>query len=420
MPRVLTQQDIHQLLALVAQQATGRMELSVVDASNFVSVGERVLQTGVENTYNALSLLIGRTLIASRPYTGKLNIINAIDTGVFSHRLRKISYYSRNPLPAGDWNTQLHTNLGDGLTSGRNENVADPESTKSQWEQRQAVPLEYNFAGSSVWQDGLTRYKYQVQQAFLSEDAFAEFWGGAMQEKMNDMETQRESFRRLTLLNFMGGTYLQGGDRVVNLTAAYNARFGTTYTSAQLRGEHLRSFLEFMTATIKSYSDRMTIRSTAYHYSPAKQDADGNDLVLLRHTPKEKQRLLLYAPLFREAEAMVLPEIFRPNYLEMGQYEGVDFWQSFDPIGRESAGINVVPAIVGANGQQTAGTAVTIPYVVGMLYDEDALMVDFQLTDSETTPMEARKKYMTTWWSFARNAINDFTENSVIFTMQDA
>lgn len=419
MPRVLTQQDVHQLLALVAKQATGAQNLAAVNSSNFVSVGELILATGFENTYNALSLLIGRTLVASRPYTGKLNIINAIDTGVFSHRLRKISYYSRNPLPAGDWNTQLHTNLGDGLTAGQNEDVVDPESTKSQWEQHQAVPLEMNFAGSSVWQDGLTRYKYQVQQAFLSEDAFAEFWGGAMQEKMNDIETQRESFRRITLLNFMAGTYLYGGDRVVNLTAAYNSRFGTSYTSAQLRGEHLRSFLEFMTATIKSYSDRMTIRSAAYHDTPPKQDAAGNNLVLLRHTPKEKQRLLLYAPLFREAEAMVLPEIFRPNYLEMGQYEGVDFWQHFSANGSDNASINVVPAVAGADGQDI-GSAVNLPYVVGMLYDEDALMVDFQLTDAETTPMEARKKYMTTWWSFARNAINDFTENSVIFTMQDA
>lgn len=422
MPRILTQQDIHQLLALVAKQATGAQNLASVNSANFVSVGEHVLSTGFENTYNALSLLIGRTLVASRPYNGRLNIINAIDTGVFSHRLRKISYYSRDPLAAGDWNTQLHTNLGDGLTAGQNEDVADPESTKSQWEQHQAVPLEMNFAGSSVWQDALTRYKYQVQQAFLSEDAFAAFWGGAMQEKANDIETQRESFRRLTLLNFMAGVYNLGGNRVVNLTAAYNARFGTSYTSAQLRSTYLRSFLEFMTATIKTYSDRMTMRSTAYHWSPAKQDAAGNNLVMLRHTPKEKQRLMLYAPLFREAEAMVLPEIFRPNYLELGQYEGVDFWQHFSADGTDSASINVTPAIpdTSGTGGQTAGTAVNIPYVVGMLYDEDALMVDFQLTDAETTPIEARKRYMTTWWSFARNAINDFTENAILFTMQDA
>lgn len=421
MPRTLTQRDISAIITAVGKQATGQDNLGTLALSDFVSVGETLLNTGTENVYNALSLVAGRTLAAVRPYQAKLGMINALDSGIYSHRLRKISYYSRDPVAAGDWNTQLFTNLADGFTAGENESGGSAQSTKSQWEQRQAYPLEMWFGGSSVWQEGLTRYKYQVQQAFRSEADFAAFWGGVMTEKGNDIEQQKESFRRMTLLNYIAGIYDLGGTRAVNLTAAYNARFGTSYTSVQLRGQYLKQFLEFMTATIKTYSDRMTIRSANFHWSPAKQDAAGNALTILRHTPKDKQRLFLYAPLFREAEAMVLPEIFNPNYLNQNAYEGVDFWQNFDADGADNAAINVTPAIPNTTTPtaQTAGANVSLSYVVGVLFDEDACMTDFQLEDAETTPIEARKRYMTTWWSFARNAINDFTENGVVFYMAD-
>lgn len=421
MPRTLTQRDISAIITAVGKQATGQANLGTLALSDFVSVGETLLASGTENVYNALSLVAGRTLAAVRPYKAKLGMINALDSGIYSHRLRKISYYSRDPVAAGDWNTQLFTNLNDGFTAGENESGGTAQSTKSQWEQRQAYPLEMWFGGSSVWQEGLTRYKYQVQQAFRSEADFAAFWGGVMTEKGNDIEQQKESFRRMTLLNFIAGIYDLGGTRAVNLTAAYNARFGTSYTSAQLRSTYLKQFLEFMTATIKTYSDRMTIRSANFHWSPTKQDAAGNALTILRHTPKDKQRLFLYAPLFREAEAMVLPEIFNPNYLDQNAYEGVDFWQNFDADGTDNAAINVTPAIPNTANPtaQTAAANVSLSYVVGVLFDEDACMTDFQLEDAETTPIEARKRYMTTWWSFARNAINDFTENGVVFYMAD-
>lgn len=422
MPRTLTQRDVSAIISAVGKQATGQSNLGALAMGDFVSVGETLLSTGVENVYNALSLVAGRTLAAVRPYKAKLGLINAVDTGIYAHRLRKISYYSRDTVAAGDWNTQLFTNLADGFTAGENENAGGTaQSTKSQWEQRQAYPLELWFSGSSVWQDGITRYKYQVQQAFRSEADFAAFWAGVMTEKGNDIEQQKESFRRLTLLNYIAGIYDLGGSRAVNLTAAFNTRFGTSYKSEQLRGTYLKQFLEFMTATIKTYSDRMTNRSAHYHWSPAKQDAAGNNLVVLRHTPKNRQKLFLYAPLFREAEAMVLPEIFNPQYLDQNNYEPVDFWQHFAADGADSAAINVTPAIpdLTTPTSQTTGNAVALDYVVGVLFDDDGCMVDFQLDDAETTPMEARKRYMTTWWSFARNAINDFTENGIVFYMAD-
>lgn len=419
--RSFTPRDIHALMTLLVKEATGQdSTITEVDSSTFVSAGEQVLSTGMENTLNALSMVLGRTFMAVRPYSGKLKIINAIDTGAYTDRMRKISFYSRNPQASGDWNTQSYTNLAMDFDNGTNPSSGTPQSTSSMWQQNQPVPLELNFGGRSVWEDSTTIYEYQVKQAFRSEAEFAQFVAGIMTEKGNDIESQKEAFNRMTLLNYIGGLYsLSGSMRgsVINLTRAYNERFGTNYTSAQLRSVYLKSFLEFFVATFRTVSDWMTNRSMNRHWSPSKT-INSVDYVLLRHTPKDRQRLIMYSPLFTESEAMVMPEIFNPRYLDMANYEGVQFWQNEN----DPSAVDVVPAIpnIGSpESGQTYGAEVELPYVVGVLYDADAMMVDYQLEASAVTPLEARKHYRNMWWTFAKNSINDFTENGVLFIMQD-
>ena len=426
MARTLTPRDCHVLMNLLVKEATGQdAEIQVVDSSTFVSAGEQVLATGTENVLNSLSLVLGRTFMAVRPYKAKLAIINALNTDMYSSRMRKISFYSREAQASGDFNTQLFTNLAKDFDNGENGVDAvtgDPVSTKSMWVQNPAVPLEMNFGGQSVWEDSTTIYEYQLKTAFRSEDEFAQFVAGIMTEKGNDIESQKEAFNRMTILNHIAGVYDldtaagAANGRVINLTAAFNARFGTAYTSAQLRSTYLKDFLAFFVATFKEQSRLMTYRSAKYHWSPAKT-VGGQSYVLLRHTPYDRQRVMLYQPLFTEAEAMVLPEIFRPEYLDINtQYEGVDYWQNFNA----GAAIDVVPAIPNTAGTaQTVGAEVELDYVVGMIYDADAIMIDYQLEAASTTPLEARKHYRNMWWSFSKNAISDFTENCVIFIMAD-
>ena len=423
MARSLTPRDCHALMNLLVKEATGQdATIQAVDSSTFVSAGELVLSTGVDNVLNSLSLVLGRTFMAVRPYKAKLAIINALNTEMYTNRMRKISFYSRESQASGDFNTQLYTNLAAGYDNGENGlNASElPNSTKSMWVQNPAVPLEVNFAGSSTWEDSTTIYEYQLKNIFRSEEEFSQFVAGIMTEKGNDIESQKEAFNRMTILNHIAGVYdldaAAANGRVVNLTKAYNDRFGTNYTSAQLRSTYLKSFLEFFVATFKLQSRYMTYRSAKYHWSPAKT-VGGVSYKLLRHTPYDRQRVMLYEPLFTEAEAMVLPEIFRPNYLDINtQYEGVDYWQNVN----DPSAIDVVPAIPDTStGVQTAGTEVELPYVVGMIFDADAIMIDYQLDSAATTPLEARKHFRNMWWSFAKNAINDFTENCIIFIMAD-
>ena len=417
MARTFTPIDQHTLMNLLLRQATGEQSLTVTDTSTFISAGELILSTGMENVYNAINIVMNRLIISSRPYNAKFRIVDAGEVGSYSNRARKISFYSQNALPDGSHNTDLFTNLATGYTSGDNGGA----STKSQWEQHQAMPLEMNFGGTNVWQHCITMYEDQVKIAFRNEAEFARFVAGYLQEHANDIEQEREGFYRALLLNRIGMTFDMTADMpgaLVDLTTAFNTFYSTSYTSAQLRSTYLKEFLAFMTAQIKMYSDFLENREVNFHWSVPKT-IGGDTYNILRHTPKADQRLALYAPLFRMAESLVLPEIFNPQYLSVNNYEPVTFWQAT----AQKAGINVTPAIVEtdpndpAYGTQIKGTAVAKDYIIGCLFDKEAVFGEMQLNVAETTPLEARKRYRNTWNTFAKNGVNDPTENFIVFYM---
>ena len=415
MSRTLTPKDAHALMNAIMNEACGSSAFAVIDSSSFVSAGETVLATGVENTLNALSTVIGRTLMAVRPYKSRLNIINAINTDMYTNRLRKISFYSKDSLETGNLNTDLKSkNLYNGYDNGSNSGA----STASMWVQDKPVAVELNFGGCSTWQECLTTYKYQLKNAFRSEGEFNAFISGIMTQKVNDIEMRKESFNRMLILNAIGATYQStAAECKVNLTSEFNTKFGTSYTSVQLRSTHLKEFMQFFVSRIKQDMRKLTINSKLYHMSLSKTVDGVTYNTILRHTPIDKQRLMLYNPLFMEAESYVFPEIFNTKYLDIGkQYEGIDFWQSI--LTPEK--VSVTPAITNSQGACVAGTKAEIPYVVGLLYDVDALMIDYQLDDVSTTPEEARKHYRNTWWTFCRNAIYDPTENMILYYMADA
>lgn len=418
MARVLTTKDAYQIINLLVKEATGQdATIQAVDPSSFVSVGETILATGVENTLNALSMVLGRTFMAVRPYNAKFGVLNSIDSGLYANRMRKISFYSREAVVDGASNTDLKTNFEEGYDNGSNSGASAP----SMWEQQPSIPFELNFGGSSEWQMVQTVYEKQLQVAFRGPEEFAQFVSGMMTEKANEIEMTKEAFNRMTVLNAMAGVYDLSASMAgssVNLTAEFNAEFGTSYTTADLLGpSHFTEFLEFFVGYIKILSDQMTHNSKKFHWAPTKT-VGANTYTILRHTPKDRQKLMLYNPFWIKAEARVKPAIFNERYLDFGKFEGVDFWQNEN----DPSAISITPAIPDvtlANGTQTAGNAVKLDTVIGFMFDEDGLLTDFQYESSDTTVLESRKKYRNIWYTFRKNAIVDYSEKMVLLYMAD-
>lgn len=424
MARRLNVTDGYAWINAMAEEMFGQnATITAVDESTFASVGESILNAGTENVINTLSLVASRNIIAIRPYKAKFSLLNALDSGVFSNRIRKISYYAKNAVPTGASNTQLYSeNLLMGADNGVHYDSSTPPvqmSVESMWLQSAPVTWQFWFGGGVEWQYPYTLYENQLKQAFRSPAEWTDFLNGFLVSVANDIETEKEAFSRLTLLNAIAGVIDMGSDMPessVNMTTVYNAAVGQSYTTAQILQSHFDDFLGVFVSTVKTISDMMENRSVLYHWSPAKTVA-GVSYVLPRQTKKADQRMMMVSKFWNDAEARVLPAIFNDQYLKLENFEKVDYWQNInDPFA-----ISVTPAIPDTSDptEQTAGNAVALSYVLGCLFDRDALMVDFQLEDVASSPLEARKHYRTIWNTIRKNPIWDATENFVVFYMAD-
>lgn len=426
----INRKDGYALMNAVMAQLTGQDSFSVIDAQGFMDAGKIAMTYSTDEIFNALTIVGARLFTATRPYKAPLWLIDSINSGYFNNRIRKISYYSTWALPSGAFNTDLMTNFADGY--GNDASGENPAGTKDQYEQHPVHPLEMNFANSIVWQDCITRYEDQIKIAFSGEDEWARFWAGVLTEKGNDIEQRKEAHNRTTLLSRMAiagaigdaNSAIKTLGTVVDLTAAYNARFGTSYTGAQLRTTYLKEFLSFFISEFKVISNMMTKRSLFYHAAPKLTLADG-DHYILRHTPKSEQRFMMYTPFWEQAKAQVMPEVFNTEYLKPEQFESVDFWQTFSLADSDKVAVDFKVTVPGwledmiTGGQTTVDTAYEFKsnYVLGVLFDKDAVLTDFQFEAARTTYPEARKNYVNTWFDFGLGAVGDPTENFVVFVM---
>ena len=426
----INRKDGYALMNAVMAQLTGQDNFSVIDAQGFMDAGKIAMTYSTDEIFNALTIVGARLFTATRPYKAPLWLIDSINSGYFNNRIRKISYYSTWALPSGAFNTDLMTNFADGY--GNDASGENPAGTKDQYEQHPVHPLEMNFANSIVWQDCITRYEDQIKIAFSGEDEWARFWAGVLTEKGNDIEQRKEAHNRTTLLSRMAIAGAIGDSNsaiktlgtVVDLTAAYNARFGTSYTGAQLRTTYLKEFLAFFISEFKVISNMMTKRSLFYHAAPKLTLADG-DHYILRHTPKSEQRFMMYTPFWEQAKAQVMPEIFNTEYLKPEQFESVDFWQTFSLADSDKVAVDFKVTVPGWLENMISGGKTTVDtpyefnsnYVLGALFDKDAVLTDFQFEAARTTYPEARKNYVNTWFDFGLGAVGDPTENFVVFVM---
>lgn len=427
MARNYNVQDAYDIVnAMLANIQGIDQSLNVVDSSTFIDAGEAIKSMPTEDVLNSLSLVIGRTLVAVRPYDAKLDIFNRFDSGVFANRMRKISYYGTYAEYDGASNNQYHINHADGFDNGRNGAQTPapgtpPEypdsftSASSMWVQNYKHPLEITFGGSSEWQTSLTLLEDALERAFASESDFMRFWDGMLTDKASDIEQMKEGFNYALLCNAIAATYaMNNGRQVINLTYEFNQQFNTSYNTLQLQTTYFTEFMEFFVSMVRKTSDLMTHRTIKFH-QPVPQTFNGVTQGILRHTPKANQRLILWNPMLIDAEARVFPEVFNEEFLRIGAYEGVDFFQNF----QNPTSINWIPSYPDYVANYGDTDPVVIENVVGMLYDEDALMTDFQLERTTVTPLEAKKYYRNMFWTIRRNYIFDATENIVIFVMED-
>ena len=405
MANTFTPTDVYAIVnAMAAEMYGANNSLQAINTSTFVTIGEKMLRTGYTNTLNALSNVIGRTIVSARPYRGRFRIIVKVPQE-WGGIERKISFYATKNEPTEAWNTDLNaTQLIDGGS-------IDPWTISKQY------PLELNFCGIKTIQKSYSTFMDQLDLAFSSEAEFSAFVSGRLVNIANDIELSEDAENRLQVLNAIAATLDVGNSRqAVNMTAYYNSFRNTSYTTAQLLSTYFEDFIEVFMMKLEGDMELAKEYNDLFHIYPARNDDGGNALALLRHTPAEMRRLLLYMPIIRQAEKTVFPALFDNSYLRLEDFEGVEYWQNPNV----PAAIDVVPNTLDtATGQSANGNRIQEDIILGMFFDRDALATSIKLERVLTTGVNARGNYFNTVYHWAYMFKQDQTENMVVYYMAD-
>lgn len=392
---VTTPVDVYQLINNAVWQATGKNPLANLDTTNYAGVGNLEMVQGFENTINAISTVLTRTIFAVRPYTSRYKSLNVSDSQ-WGAQYRKITPLMRDAEASQDWNTDINPNQ-----------LADGQSI-DMYKINKPKVVQFNFYGSKTLEKSTTIFRHQLNQAFRSRSEFMAFVDAVMMQFYNDIELINEQRTRLTLNSFIAGLQAMGGARTRDMIAEYNTFKGTTYTREEIMSNHLTEFMQFFISELSIISDAMVDMTTLHH-------ATVKDYNITRFTPKSKQRLFIYSPLLKRAEASVFSEIFNPLYLQIkGGFDTVAFWQN----PQEPSAINITPNILNTEtGAQEAAEEVSIPYVAAVMFDREALGVQPKFDYESTTPFNSAGGYWNVFHHWNFNAYMDYTENAILFTL---
>lgn len=361
---------------------------AVVDTSSFISVAQTALKCAPDVLLESVSqMFTNRDIISIRPYTRKFRGLerSAMEWG---NAVRKLNYVD----------SPMEENPAWELTDGESVDMYTVKTTDI---------LQTNFYGQATWVQEFSVFDYQLNIAFANPYSFQAFMSGMYQNKADQREQAHESLARATILNLIGGVLLGNTtDGNVKVLTLYNAQNGTSLTKADvLKSENFPDFLKFFVATLKIYLKLMSERSQKFQINVTEKP-------ITRHTPREDIMMYLYTPFFEKAKTMVYGDIFHENYMNVGNYEEVNFWQSIE----DTQAINVTAAYTDANGAVKTGTADN-ENVLGIIFDREAAGYNTIINRSWTTPYNGKGAYTNNGISFSDRYYNDFTEKAIVFTL---
>lgn len=372
------------LLNSIVQQATGKSSLAAVDTAGFISQAQTALLTGTDVLMNAISQVLSKTIFSVRPYNARFTGLQ-LDAVRWGNHVRKISF------GAAPVEEEERYDLTDG-------------QAVDMFKVKKPSVLQTNFYSYDSYQNHYTVFRDQLDMAFSGPDEFMRFVSGITTEVSNKLEQYREEFSRMTLLNLIGANINLGNVR--HLLTEYKDEYGLEDTS-EILTTHLDSFVKWLFKELRVLSDRFTERSLLYQTNVTGYD-------IMRHTPKDRQRLYIYSPFLAAIDAQVLSAVFNPGYLNLGEREEVTYWQSIQTPDT----ISVTPSQINpATGAYAAGNAVTNKKILGILMDYEAAGITQVHEWSAPTPFNPAGGYTNIFYHMDLRGWNDCTEKAVVLCL---
>ena len=389
---VLTYNAIGTILNQIVTQATGKAQITPTSTSEFTAVAQTGLLAGYDNLMGAISQVLSRTIISTRPYYRKFQGLEA-DNIRYGNHVRKINYVDR------EWEDGSRLPLTTGVT------VDDQAPTLDD-------VLQTNFYGQNDYEIPWTLFSNQIDVAFQNADELGAFVTGKLQNISDMTEQKHESMARMIIANLMAGVIsINNAPQLVHLVTEYNTYSGYSpaKTLTEIRGsaDEYTKFVKWVYGRVAQVSSMLTERSIIYH-----QNVTGKEIS--RHTPYDMQNVYLLSSERFQMEASVLADVYHDNYLRMADTAILNFWQSISTPDT----INVTPTYMKTDGTlETPQAAVNQANVFGVICDREA--AGYTIVNQRTTSAayNGKGEFQNFWMKFTDRYWNDFTENAIVLLM---
>jgi hypothetical protein len=389
---VLTYNAIGTILNQIVTQATGKAVITPTNTSEFTAVAQTGLLAGYDNLMGAISQVLSRTIISTRPYSRHFQGLEA-DAIRYGNHVRKINYIDR------DWEDGSRLPLTTGVP------VDDQSPTIDE-------VLQTNFYGQNDYEIPWTLFSNQIDVAFQNADELGAFITGKLQNISDMTEQKHESMARMILANLIAGLLsINNPHQVYHMVSDYNTYSGYSpaKTLTEIRGDaaEYAKFTKWMNGRVAQISAMLTERAVIYH-----QNVTGKEIS--RHTPYEKQNLYLLSSERFQMEASVLADVYHDNYLRMADNAILNFWQSITSPDT----ISITPTYMLSDGSlDTPNSPVNQANVFGVIADVEA--AGYTIVNQRTTSAayNGKGEFQNFWLKFTDRYWNDFTENAAVLLL---
>lgn len=374
-----------------AQGRTADIATTPRDTSQFVTMAQSALSVGTDPIMHSISQLINRSIFVARPYKSTLDILKW-DNIRWGNAVRKLT-----PI------------FNDGAIDNPEFDAAPADGASAdQWKVKKPKTLQTNFIGAEQWQvQEPTVFADQLNNAFRGPDELAQFLAMQRTAVLNEIEQEEEQLARMTVSSFVASKISADSTNVIHLLTEYNAATGLQLTSTTVyQPGNFEAFIRWASARMREIGMMMKERSVKFH-----QNLTG--INIMRHTPSEYQRCIIYSKAIGQIDSMVRNSLFN-DWLTLPNHTEINFWQNIN----QPDAINITPPVMSATGTiSKASAAVSKSNIFAVLYDRDAMGYSIFNQGMNQTPINAKARYYNTFHHFVKRYMIDMTENGVVFLL---
>ena len=244
----------------------------------------------------------------------------------------------------------------------------------------------------------------QIKNAFTSAAQLGNFVSMQFGYVQNRLELDLENLTYMTINNYMAeliklNTGGNAGKRVIPLLTLYKAQdpnADSTLTADQALFD--KGFLIYAAAKIKDFMNLMQRYNVSFNAEEFET-----------FTPEDLQHVCLYSQFVDNMATYAESSTFHDEFIKLPEGFKVDYWQG---IGSNSVADRTKISIEVASD----GTKVEKSYIIGFIFDHDALGINHDQPSVETHYVKSAQ-FTNYWYKEKLGMFNDLSENGIVFTL---